>query len=110
MVSFEKEFLDLPKNLEFRQYNNGFQKEMKDDLKKMKRNNSNKVIVAADKTRNYYKCDLPKYEKMVTENISKEYKKANETELNEVNQKAAEIAKKSVWKKECKNSHQANRI
>ena len=26
MVSFEKEFLDLAKNLEFRQYNNGFQK------------------------------------------------------------------------------------
>ena len=31
---------------------------------------------------------------MIVENISKEYKKADETELNEVNQKAAEIAKK----------------
>ena len=94
MVQFEKEFLDIPKKLEFRQCNNRFQREMKEDLKKMKRNDSNKVIIAADKTRNYYKCDLPKYEKMVVENISKEYKKADETELNEVNQKAAEIAKK----------------
>ena len=94
MVTFEKEFLDLAKNLEFRQHNNGFQKEMKEDLKKMKRNDSDKVIISADKTRNYYKCDLPKYEKMIVENISKEYKKADETELNEVNQKAAEIAKK----------------
>ena len=94
MEAFEKEFLEVPKKLEYRKFNNMFQREMKEDLKKMKTNDSKKVIIAADKTRNYYKCDLPTYEKMVTENISKEYKKANETELNEVNLKAAKIAKK----------------
>ena len=51
-----------------------------------------KVIIAADKTRNYYKCELQQYEKLVTENISKDYKKANVTELNEVNTDAMKIA------------------
>ena len=76
-----------------------FQREMKEDLKKMKMNDSEKIIIAADKTRNHYKCDLPRYEKMLAENISKEYKKANETELNEVNLKASRIAKKENLEK-----------
>ena len=66
---------------------------MKEDLAKIKEKNSSKIIILADKTRNYYKCDLQQYEKLVTENISKEYRKANENELNQVNMEAVKIAK-----------------
>ena len=55
MCNFEKKLLELPKKLEFRICNNTFQKEMKEDLSKMKQNNPDKVIISADKTRNYYR-------------------------------------------------------
>ena len=66
---------------------------MKEDLAKMKEKNSSKIIIFADKTRNYYKCDLQQYEKLVTENISKEYRKANGNELKQLNMEAVKIAK-----------------
>ena len=67
---------------------------MKDDLSKMKRSNPDKVIISADKTCNYYRCDLTQYDKLLTENVSKVYRKGNQTELNEVNIKVSKIAKK----------------
>ena len=93
IANFEKELLSLPKKLEFRMCKNVFQREMKEDPAKIKEKNSSKIIILADKTRNYYKCDLQQYEKLVTENISKEYRKANENELNQVNMEAVKIAK-----------------
>ena len=94
MEQFEKDLLNLPKNLEFRNYTNEFQREMKENLNKMSTDNFNKIIVPVDKSRNYYVCPLQEYKKLVTENISKEYRLANDTELNEVNHKAAQIARK----------------
>ena len=87
---FEKEFLELPNLIEFRKYSNKFQEDLKSDLKKI--NDSNRIIVAADKTTNYYMCEKDEYEKHLVENITKEYKKAGQEELDAVNKKAAEIA------------------
>ena len=89
--AFEKAFLDMAKSLEFRNFSNKFQEELKADLKII--NSSKHVIVAADKTTNYYKCDKDEYEKRLIENITCEYKRADEEELNVINKKAAEIAK-----------------
>ena len=98
--TFERKFLDMAKSLEFRNFSDKFQEELKEDLKII--NSSTHVIVAADKTTNYYKCEMDEYEKLLNDNITKEYKKSeheeleDETviypELNIVNQKAAEIA------------------
>ena len=94
MEFFEKDLLEIPKKLEFRAYTNQFQREMKENLNKMTTENPNKVIVPADKTRNYYACPIENYEKILTECITNEHRLANESELDEVNQKAALIARK----------------
>ena len=90
-LAFEKDFLDMLKLIEFRNFSNKFQEELKADLKII--NNSKDVIVAADKTTNYYKCGKDEYEKCLIENVTKEYKKVDQRELMEVNQKAADIAR-----------------
>ena len=66
---------------------------MKENLSKMKNDNPNNVIISADKSRNYYLCESEKYEKLLTENVTKVYKKASETDLHEVNCEAAKIAR-----------------
>ena len=65
----------------------------------MKENNPSIVIVSADKTRNYYACNVSRYEKLLTECISNEYKIALPGELNEVKLKAANIARKECLAK-----------
>ena len=52
MCNFEKELLDLPKKFEFQRCQNVFQKEMKENLSKMKNDNPNNVIISADKSKN----------------------------------------------------------
>ena len=64
---FEKDLLEIPKNLEFRCYTNQFQREMKNNLNSMTTKNPKNVIVPADKTRNYYACPVNTYEKILTE-------------------------------------------
>ena len=63
MQEFEKELLELPKNFKYRTYINPFQCKMNENLNQMKTNNINRIIVAADKTSNYYTCELSYYEK-----------------------------------------------
>ena len=69
---------------------------MKENLNKMSTDNFNKIIVPVDKSRNYYVCPLQEYKKLVTENISKEYRLANDTELNEVNHKQLKLQEKKT--------------
>ena len=99
MEQFEKDLLELPKKLEYRQHINEFQKLIKGNLKKIREDNPNKIIVAADKTRNYYVCDLQKHDKLLMENISKEYRLADPSELTQVNIRASKIAKKEGLEK-----------
>ena len=67
---------------------------MKQNLNEITSKDPKNVIVPADKTRNYYACPVNTYEKILTECITKEYRTANDSELTEVNQKAAVIARK----------------
>ena len=67
---------EIAKNLEFRKITNQFQNKLKDDLKEIK--NEEKVIIAADKTRNFYKMEKEMYEKLLNNNITKDYKKVDD--------------------------------
>ena len=53
-----------------------------------------KVIVAADKTRNYYQLSPKEYDKLLTQNVSKEYKKAASQMVQEGNSKAKKLVTK----------------
>ena len=94
MEPFEKEFYGMAKNMEFdKDIKLGdFQKEMKEDLSEMSK--LDKVIVAADKSRNFYTCDIPEYRNLINQNITKGYKKSTQEAVNDNDIKSGEIAVK----------------
>ena len=65
---------------------------MKNDLKEM--SSMDKVIIAADKSRNFFTCDVPEYKKLRNQNITTEYKKSTQEAVDENDRKSAEIAVK----------------
>ena len=65
---------------------------MKKDLREM--SNMDKVIIAADKSRNFYTCDVPEYKKLRNQNITTEYKKSTQEAVDENDKKSLEIAVK----------------
>ena len=55
--------------------------------------NSKKVFIFADKTQNPYEMDKETYNKLLVENITKTYKKADKNRYNEINEESHIIAK-----------------
>ena len=66
--------------LKFRSVYNNFQNKLKNNIRNI--NSSNKVIVFADKSRNLYKLDKESHKKLLTENVTKSYRKADEHSIN----------------------------
>lgn len=91
LTHFENDLLDIIKNVKFRKYNNQIQEKMKQDLKEINCQ-TNHIMVKADKTRNIYKLNKDKYNKLLQENITNEYKKENNTQVHQVNLEAKNIA------------------
>ena len=91
LKTFENDMFNLVKQVRFRKVNNKFQKMIKNDVKMIR--NSKKIIVAADKTTNYYKIQLDEYNKLKEKSIRKNYKKSNNTVINNINKEAKEIIK-----------------
>ena len=74
LSDFENELMLLVKNIEFRNINNNFQKNLNADIKRI--NTTEKVLVKVDKSRNIYQLDKNDYKKYLRENITKTYKKS----------------------------------
>ena len=68
------------------------QKQLSKDIKQMKESNS--VYVSADKTTKMYKLPVDNYNKILTENITKTYKKSDPSIVCKINSEAKSIAKK----------------
>ena len=79
------------KNIEFKFVSNNFQRQLTDDIKAI--NNSDKVFVSADKSRNIYKMDKEQYTKLLNENITKADRKTNKISVKKINKDAKKIAK-----------------
>ena len=88
---FENDMFNLVKQVRFRKVNNKFQELIKKDVKMIR--NSKKIIVAADKTTNYYKLQIHEYNKLKEKSIRKNYKKSNNNVINNINKEAKEIIK-----------------
>ena len=80
------------KNIDFRYVNNKFQKKLRHNTTEIR--SSNKVIVPADKTRNLQKIEKEDYNKFLSKNITKAYKKPNRNKVNKLNFDAKKIADK----------------
>ena len=83
---------EMIKNVEFEQVNTEFQKKIRQDLKSIEQ--SKKVFVSADKTRNLYGIEPEEYKKMLRDNVTKTYKKSNVETVSLVNEEASKITEK----------------
>ena len=93
IANFESDLIDLVSNVKFKEgHPNKFQKELLKDVKEIK--NSKDIFFLADKTTNIYKVSPETYKQLLTENITKDYKKVAETMVKETNLEAKEITTK----------------
>ena len=87
---FEKDLFELVKSVKFRNRNDKFQNEMKDDIIKIK--SSLNVLIPADKTTNMYKQTPKEYKKLLRNNVTKTYRKAPPRLEKAINLEPKEIA------------------
>ena len=87
---FEDDLIKLIENIKFKPVTSQFQQKLQDDCKKVK--DSKDVIVSADKTSNLYEIPVAKYNQLLKNNITNNYKKCDANNIDEVNMEAAEIA------------------
>ena len=83
MEGFEKELLDIIPNIKFRSVKDAFQKKLKEDIPKIKQLPN--VFVFANKTSNIYEMPEQQHKKLLHDNVTKTYKKAQpklETSIN----------------------------
>ena len=69
-----------------------FQRKLSEDLRSIKR--SNKIFVSPDKTWNMYGLDPKEYDKLLSNNVTKSYKKSNIKTVNEINKEANVLTEK----------------
>lgn len=91
LTSFENDMMLMIKNIEFKQVRNDFQTTLKSDIEEI--NQSTKVLITADKSRNIYKLDKDQYDKLLSENVTKTYKKCHKNKSTKINQETKKIAK-----------------
>ena len=92
MIAFENDLFYMIKNIKFKQVKNDFLDKLNNDLSEI--NNSSQIFVFADKTRNMYEMPKESYTKLISENITKNYKKTEDVNYHNTNREAKTIATK----------------
>lgn len=92
LEEFEEKFIELVKSAETTKATNKLQESLKNDVEEIK--NSDKVFISADKTSNFYKMDPKKYEELLDNNITKEYKNTKEEAVKKVDLEDKALAEK----------------
>ena len=87
---FEDDVACMIETVKFRNVNDNFIEELEKDKRKI--NASKNVFIFADKTRNIYEMDAPTYNKLLTENVTKTYKHAQDGILNDISEELKTIA------------------
>ena len=89
-IQFESDLLELIKSVKFKKVKNQFLDQLHKDISSI--NNSKNVFIFADKTRNIYETDKNTYKKLLTDNISKIYKKTEHNIYNKISKESKTIA------------------
>ena len=74
---FESDIIKMIENIKFKVTSNEFLDLLNKDVQKIR--TSNKVLVQADKTQNYYQLDEASYNKILKDNVTKTYQKTQST-------------------------------
>ena len=89
-MQFENDLPELIKSVKFEKVKNKFLDQLHKDITSIKK--SKKVFIFIDKTRNIYEADKNTYSKLLTDNISKTYKKTEHNIYSKINKEAKIIA------------------
>ena len=92
LEQFENDMFSMINNTKFRSVNTLFQSKLKNDITNV--NNSDKVYVFADKSRNIYKMEKESYKKLLKENITSSYKIADKKATTNINRHLKQITTK----------------
>ena len=90
LKSLQDGLVDMAKNIKFKRKNNQFQNKLRADLNNIRKDKN--IYVAADKTRNFYKMSKDNYTNFLNNNITKDYKKADESVIEAITKKDMKIA------------------
>ena len=91
LKEFEDDMLKMIQPTKLKQVNNPFLKNLK-DTKRIK--NETKLLIAADKTTNFYKLEPSTYNDLLKQNITKSYKKAQPNTTQAIHSENKNIATK----------------
>ena len=87
---FEKDVYNLVSNVQFDKHRSNFQKKLSGDVREIKQ--SQNVLVSADKTTNLYSMTPEQYGRLVTESITKSYKKVGDDIKHEIDVEGSKIS------------------
>ena len=93
LIPFEDDLIDLVKNIKFRKVRNDFQKQLHEDLKKVR--SSKKTLTFADKTSNMYRLDKEEYRHLLQNAVTTTYKKSNKETERRINCEGIKYAKEA---------------
>ena len=91
LIQFEDDLVRIVKELNFRKVKNNFQKVLCEDMKQVY--TSKKTRTPADKTSNIYRLNKNDYLNLLTNAITKTYKKANKNIGTKINKEGIKFAK-----------------
>ena len=89
---FESDVWKLTENIKLEHISDTFQNQLKRDVQKIKA--SDKIIVQADKTGNFYEYPKPDYQRIVHNSVTTSYKKCDPQIPKQINDEAKTIASK----------------
>ena len=92
LIPFEKDLSDVVTSLKFRHVKDSFQRELNEDIRKIK--SSPNVFVFADKTNNIYEMSNNHHQKSLHHNVTKTYQKAPPKLEASINLEAKSISTK----------------
>ena len=92
LKDFEDDMLRMIQSVKFKQVNNPFLNKLKEDADRIK--NEFKLLIAADKTTNFYKLEPSAYNDLLEKNITKSYKKAQPETTQAIHKENKAIATK----------------
>ena len=89
---FEADMFGLIKKIKFKRENNNFQMKLNRDIKELK--SSKCIWVSADKSRNMYKVEPPKYHEILNKKIMDNYKIDKDNTIDQINKDTGNFASK----------------
>ena len=92
LKDFEDDMLKMIQSVKFKQVNNPFLNNLKEDTDSIQ--TEPKLLIAADKTTNFYKLEPSEYNDLLEKNITKSYKKAQPETTQAIHKQNKSIATK----------------